>query len=645
MFKFLRKYNKMLLAVFGVLLMITFLIPEAFNQFSQRAAQQTGTVATVGEQETISAAEWRNYQQEVEALDRLTSVGVMQQLPGLGVIRDPQQWYLLVREATAANLTPVLEVRDASDQSVQQLMAVAGTRDPTLIRRVQEHYMGVLQLLNLYMTGDLYSDVRLRSDAERLMYGITAKTVIVQPDPDGSSLQPTGAQIEEQMKKYADKLAGEGEFGFGYKLPDRVKIEWITIPVASIRGLVENAPAMDRIEQFRHWKKGPSKPEVTFPPYPSDGAAADIPEVVRTDLLNQLLTRQSDDIAKFAADTLRLSRRGTPEKDGYLVLPENWETTQKTLPQLAEDLRTRFKIDLPAYQARGDAWLALSDLAALPGIGTATTDKISNTPVSLNDLVKAAKEFGGNPTILMQEGVPGPPLRDAEGNLYVFRIIDTDPTRQPTSVDEVREQVVKDLKRQDEYQKLKQELPALEAEARSNGLLAVALARDTIVQPPMSIGLWNEQTVNMLAQYGIPLSSQPSALPIIGADKDTVQAILDRARQSLPAGMPASQTTPEQRVFAAPSDNKLAVVIVDVTAQHPLTRESFDRLVSSGAIQQIVAQEDADEQRSVDKAFSLEALVKRNNFKFQNADADADPDAGQDSGDAAAEPAKAASAG
>ena len=43
MFKFLRKYNKFILAIGGTLLMIVFLIPQAIQSLSQRAAS-TGSV-------------------------------------------------------------------------------------------------------------------------------------------------------------------------------------------------------------------------------------------------------------------------------------------------------------------------------------------------------------------------------------------------------------------------------------------------------------------------------------------------------------------------------------------------------------------------------------------------------------------------
>src|SRR5688572_1796481 len=228
MFKFLRKYNKMLLAIFGVLLMITFLIPEAFNRFSQAAGARTGTIATVGDGEKVSAMEWDRYQRELRVLDRLNN-GRPPTFPGLGEVKSPEHWFLLVREAEQAGVVPAIDMGELTRDQLANLMAAADERDPAIISRAQAHYAGVAQLINLYSTGDLYSDRRLRSEAERLLHMVTARMVVVQPDETKSDLQPTEQQITEHMNKYSDKLPGEGEFGFGYKLPSRVKLEWLTI--------------------------------------------------------------------------------------------------------------------------------------------------------------------------------------------------------------------------------------------------------------------------------------------------------------------------------------------------------------------------------------------------------------------------------
>jgi len=639
MFKFLRKYNKTLLAVFGVLLMITFLIPTAFSQMSQNAGASGGTYATVGDGQRISGAEWSRYQREMELLERMTR-GV---IPGIGEIKSPEHWYLLVREAEQAGLVPEIAVQNITREE----LAAFQERDPELLARLRAHIAGVIQLFDLYSTSGLYSDRQVRADAERLFHTVTARMVVLQGNADQSDLQPTEQQLQEQMNKYADKLPGEGEKGFGYKLPDRVKIEWLTVPYASVQALVERSPDMDTVEQRRHWKQNPRG---NLPPYPADAGSKPVPPEVRSDLLKDLTAKKVDDFARWAADAVRLPQRGLPEKDGYLVLPEDWASKRKPLPQLAEELRAaNAGLDLPEYAARGDAWLTVDELVDLPGIGRASTDKIGGRTIALTEMVKAAKEFGGNPGVIVQAGVAAPPLKDAQGNLYIFRITQADPAHKPASLDEVRDQVTRDLKRQDNYQQLKKSLEDIQANARQGGLLTTALAHDTIVQPPAGVYLWSEFTVQMMLQYQLPLRPNSSApLPVIGQDREATEAIIDHAL-ALPKDKPADQLSPEQRIFAVPADDKLALLVVEITQQQPLTRESFDRLAQMNGIEAVlVAEETTGERSGIETAFEYETLAKRNNFVLKNPPRKEDEpagDTGNPNSQSNPEPSKAASAG
>ena len=94
MFKFLRKYNKWILAVGGTLLLIVFLIPQAISGLSQRAAVRSASRAVIGGDEEVPMKEWQQVQEQTQFLVRL-GAGV----PSVGRIETPEHWYLLVREA------------------------------------------------------------------------------------------------------------------------------------------------------------------------------------------------------------------------------------------------------------------------------------------------------------------------------------------------------------------------------------------------------------------------------------------------------------------------------------------------------------------------------------------------------------------
>ena len=79
MFKFLRKYNKWILAVGGTLLMIVFLIPQALEGLAQSAGTARATRATVldasGTTVEITASEWALVEAEYQLINSRSQFG------------------------------------------------------------------------------------------------------------------------------------------------------------------------------------------------------------------------------------------------------------------------------------------------------------------------------------------------------------------------------------------------------------------------------------------------------------------------------------------------------------------------------------------------------------------------------------------
>lgn len=619
MFKFLRKYNRMLLAIFGVLLMITFLIPQAFNRFFREAGTTRAVVATVDDGKKVSGADWSQAQSELAIIERTSPTLGM---PGLSPIQKPEHWYLLVREATAAGLIAPGDSVNIPDEQLFQIQQITQQHDPDFIRQTYAKIFGVKNMISLFAASDAYSDRRLKAAAEKYFSWATAQVVVLQPDKDKATIEPTEKEIADQMAKYADVLPGSGDMGFGYKFPDRLKMEWIKVSTASIRKAVEASPEFSSKNQQMHWLRYAKDPAKGFPPVEKTA----VPEIVRKDLLDSLTKARTEAIALDIAGRLQLNRRGLPEKDGAYVLPADWQQRKLSFQQLASDMQaTNEALGLPSYESTGDRWLGIADVAKLPGIGSATTDKLGNTPVSITQLVQATKEFkGAGGVIPIQQDIAGPPLKDPEGNLYVFRIIATDPSHAPRSVDEVRDSVVADLKKASQYQQLVDSSSQIEQEAETSGLLATALDHDTSVQKATAYLVYPGmiQYVRQLQQM---LSVTPAQLPVIGADRATNEAILSYA-DSLPPSTAVDDLTEAQRVFTVPVKNKMSLLVVRLTGHTPLSREDFAELVQSYMLQSLLATDeskDKDKGKGKDKnfvaeAFGLDALVKRNKFAFSH---------------------------
>jgi hypothetical protein len=629
MFKFLRKHSKWILAIFGTLLMVVFLIPQAIQSLSRSAAFGSATWATVGEDnEEVSAKALQQCQNELRMLQKL-------QQPVLGPkpMDNPAHWFLLVREADAAGLVGGHWITQMSPEQVQYLQRLVENSDPRFLDQTFAKFYGVARMIGMYQSAAKLSDYRLRARAARQFHSVQARDDLP---------EPTEEEIVAQFEAFKDVDRATDEKGFGYRLPDRAKIEWLTIPDSFIREMVENSPELDGVALLKHWKRNPAnKP---FPPVESGQA---IPDIVRNDLLNSLVAQKRDAIRKFAADQFIASWRRLEPDNGYLKLPEDWPQRRVDFRVLAERITAEFPgLALPIYEAIGDRWLTERDITLIDAINMAWTDKYGeNQRPSPAQLVAKAKEFGGDPIILIQEGVTGPPLRTTDNSIVFFRITDTDPSRPPHDLEEVRDEVVADLKRQADYEQLRRQVDSIETMAKEEGLLSVALTFESVVLPKSPVHIDNTYRVAMQLQTGTALEPAPSSLPLIGPHMPTIETIIDRAL-SFPLDKPLRDIPAEQRTFVVPVDEKLAIMVVELVEQYPLDRQRFSQLVSAGLLQRLLLGEELEQiDGSVQEAFSFETMVKRHNFKVkrrQTEEDEAEEDAAETEGDiASADPGAA----
>ncbi len=604
MFKILRKYNKIILAVGGTLLLVTFLIPFAFDGLGQVVATRGTAWAYVGPD-----GRKVTMKDHGELLQELALVQVWGPLqPGLGPVDDAAHWYLLTLEAEEAGLVGAIDPAHLDQQDLQRVTIAQMSGMPTdLALRTLAKWNGARRLLDLYLDGDRYSDYRLRQEARRAFHTASVQLAVLVAPESGPPMSFSDEALSEQMKKYAEVARGEGEMGFGYKLPDRAKIEWLDVGVAGVRSMLESSPEMDEVALRKHWRTNSTRlgePRADQP----------VPASVRDDRLEELVTRTLAEIAKYGYDQLRFAQRALQSRDGYLVVPEGWQGVG--LEGLALRIQEKFGVPLPSYQSSGDRWLDADGLAALPGIGAATTDKFGAAPLALSELVAAAREFGVNPAIPVQQGIAGPPLTGSDGSVCFFRITATDPSRVPTSLDEVRDQVAADLNRLARYRELVARSDAIRQEAIDDGLVAVAVGHGTKVETARAT---LTDLTSLLAAYRLGLAPKASPAPLpggIGADEHATAAIIDAA-MSLPE-LPMRDIPIEQRTLVVPVDDKLSLLVVEITDNSPMTTETFGTYAALGVIQLPLLGQDASDQDARAKVFGIEELASRHNFSFAN---------------------------
>jgi hypothetical protein len=296
-------------------------------------------------------------------------------------------------------------------------------------------------------------------------------------------------------------------------------------------------------------------------------------------------------------------------------------------------VQDEFGIATPQYERPAD-WLTIQDLSALGDISRAYSTRYGQNPTRMPQLVMATRELDNEAIPLIQQGVATAALRlPADGRpvsaatinearqqpqaVFVVRVLATSPAHAPASVDEVRDDLVRDLKRKRHFEQMNEQLDVLQAEARAEGMLMFALNHDSTLSNITEIALHNRRSLKSAISQGRPLQRFAGILPVLGFNnQDAVEAMLDAAR-SLPDGkvgdMPESQ-----RIFAVPVENNLVVVVFRVFRMEPVTEELYEDAAANSSLQSLIAATELDLGQAVYDAFSVDTMRARHGFEYVN---------------------------
>jgi hypothetical protein len=626
--KFLRRYSKWILAVFGSLLLVVFLAPTAVQEFADARARGSLVWASVGPE-----AEELGPDVQLEAATELNILEpLIRPLPFLGEIREPEHWYLLVREARMAGLVPTRGSIEMNPQLAEQIFVRVGRNQRT--ERALAGLQGVLRLIDRWQRGATMSDRRMQASARELFHELSARVMAIEADPDMAPM-PEESAILAHFETYRDiePGSGEGPGRFGYRLPNRFTIELLHVPAEAIDRLVESEGSLEERALTRHWVRHAE--DRGFPPFE---LGAEVPDVVRTDLLEELESARRDAIEKWIVGRqLELTRGLAGDELGFSMLPEDWPTRRLDLASLVDRLPQEFPgLDGVRYLREDARMLRIEDLAEDRFVPAATTDRYG-APQGLASLVSVAKEFGGDGRVPVQAGLAGPILRTPDGGIVVFRIIAADAARAPRELAEVREDVVTDLRRLAAWDALLGEQQAIERDAETRGLLAVSLDRGTDLEQVGSIARVSPGIFQ--ATGGDPRFVGFTSLPVVGRDQPTTQRIIDYAL-GLPMDRSAATLPSDQRIASFAADAALTLLLVELTRQSPLDRETFERLSEFPTLLQLVNQESFEQDLGgFREAFGYEALAARHQFvprRRSGWTSDTEPAASEDAAPAAA---------
>jgi len=426
---------------------------------------------------------------------------------------------------------------------------------------------------------------------------------------------PTDQRLKDEVRAESPTTTESVRktYPFGYRTPDRVKLEYLSISFGQLRAKVD----VDFAQAMAYYNEHPGEFLVEPPASsdPGDKAKAQdaAPKVkpfdaVRDQIMDRLRDRKAIELGKrmiqHARAMLMDEARPFAEHHGYKELADDWTPTP--LSKVAQMLEKEFS--LPVRTRRMDnEWFDRTKLAGLPGIGGAAliTDDPRQAPQPLVSYVFSAKTFeppANNPLsrLRLQAKLPSRALIGADNDIYMFRLIDAQKTRAPESLDEVREQVERDAGLVLAYRKLIEDKPRwldrLKAETLES--IAAEIGRTVGHPPPFAKGS----------------SLRPPNVEGIGASRSFVDAVFELARKF---GSSASlKAAPhDQRSTAVDLDHRLELALVRVDDYKPISRSAYRESVASPAWATEIYTELMAEQLA-ENPLSLDELVRRSGFKW-----------------------------
>ncbi|HVZ94473.1 MAG TPA: SurA N-terminal domain-containing protein [Phycisphaerales bacterium] len=599
MFKFLRQYSKHLMAFFGCLLMVAFLLPGALQQFGK---QRPGmTVATVDGRK-VTAAQMQNSMQDLQYLSQFAGVLLNQ----LG-IENPEHWFLLTHEAEHAGLVGGAQdgqtlrqiiaeetaqqnlrqlasmmapdqYRDFFNRQVSQMLtaidqahakALAETRmTPERAEAAMAKLQGVLRLQEAYASaGTLSTGEVLVAAHEALDTAIVDALTIPGSSVTGDNSTITEERMAAHFEKYKSVRKGEGEFGIGYLRPPAAKVDYIGIDGNSVKALVQ----IDPIEINKYWQQNKSQ-------YPADFEAArpTVEERFRRNALEKLTARFVELVRRESQRSLT----GVPDKNGFRELPADWATKRPALADVVQKIKADLGSDtqVPGVQLATPGGELLmqtrEDLAAMPLMSTLTYRFGERQTIPYADLVMGVKEFtNGQALPGLQAGVFIGPLMSPTGSVYFIRVLETRGESPPDSLAEVRQQVIKDLQAIDGYQVLLSRQSEIENEVAGTWVGSVGMKYQA--QPDSNLLVTRQR----VTQEGAQVAVRPAV---------NNQEFRDLVMNRVGAWDPKTEVStidPAQKVVSLAVPKELSLVVAQVKGRRPPTIEQFRR--SMGLVQNV----------------------------------------------------------
>lgn len=275
---------------------------------------------------------------------------------------------------------------------------------------------------------------------------------------------PTEDELQRQFTAYADKepLVNDlNPFGFGYRVPDRVAVQWLVVPDAEARKVVDASKSEQdwQVEARVYYRKNPTQFQTTSSPAatpttnpttkPYLDVAAEALRAVKEPEVERLKRKAAAAIVQqINIDYQKASHTPATQQAATAFGPAfgSFDYLQK----LADQVQKQTGVRPTAVAPKG--LLTQTDLVTQAGLGKAMLPDAARQFPSASDVVfRGLRAFQTEPTALSFDvGQPSPILTGDDG-LYVVRVTEADRSHPAKQLADVRDDVTRDVRRTKAY--------------------------------------------------------------------------------------------------------------------------------------------------------------------------------------------------
>ncbi len=661
MLKFIRKYQLIILAIGGSLLMVVFLFQPIIGKLSPDPRK--ATVSTLADGTKFNGFDYQRATFDLAVIKRVSPLLLLPtQQGGLGIDQSSSgdeaelHWMLLSKMANDAGLVgdagegitwiPELARRNAAfqvqqmvqqgmlqfsndQQYAQEVAARAAQYEAPLHRNVamasgmsqgateNDVYRtlatarGIERLFRVYSSVPSYSDIGAMDAAKQRYDAIAVDAVMIKGSAIAPAIEdPSDEQLQAFFDQYKADAPSDNDFAIGYTQPTRVKLGWLTLNQAAIASTVE----IDRVELNKIWRTDHQLP-ADQQRYPGDfaGERLNIERAYRTDRAMDLMV-EADKIIR--SRILQATRVLEKEGDHY-ILPADWSTTRPTLESIAQSVvdgiqeQLNTQVPLPSVQTHTDRWLNAMDMSTLPGYG-ASNYRVGQRQLPAYLIPQGIGDADFAQLMHVQEGIHlvDPAAEDAQGNRYYAIFYEVKPAGPADSIEDVgRDRVVNDYKSVKAFELLSENLSAITELAKTSADLApaISLAMDLGPEDATRPGVAR----NLLVTQDNVARGRLATFVEPGLNSDAFRSAVHEATAGLnPLATPEEIAASPIFVSAVVQSSK-GIALAKVVAPRPMTQEVFD----INLYQILAGQGRRDIQQAIDDSgespFTLETLSER----------------------------------